>query len=149
MVKMRSAYYPHTRVQFENEGPSMTQQNFRDETNINNILAKYAKTGLIDHINKYSGRYENMPDEDDFHAAMNLVLDAQSMFFELPSDLRSRFENDPGQFLEFLDNPENIDELREMGLMPPAAPEATAEPPTAPVPGDPAPEPPTAPTEPS
>ncbi len=117
-VNLRSAYYPHERVRTETPGPSMTQQNFRDETNINLILAKYAKTGLLDHVNKYGGHYAEMPNENDFHAAMNLVTSAQSMFNELPSGIRGKFYNDPAQFLDFIDDPENRDEAIEMGLFP-------------------------------
>ncbi len=126
-VNVRSAFYPHERVTTETPGPSMTQQNFKDETDINNILAKYAKTGLIDHINKYGGHYSEMPDESDFHAAMNLVTNAQSMFAELPSGIRANFDNDPALFLDFLDDPENRDEAIEMGLFPAEDPEPVAE----------------------
>lgn len=124
MAKLRSAYYPHPRVHSVPEGASMTQQNFRDETDINLILAKYAKTGLLDHVNKFGGRYADMPDENDFHTAMSLVTNAQSMFNELPSGIRSKFYNDPSQFLDFLDNPENREEAIEMGLYPRPDPEA-------------------------
>lgn len=132
-MTMRNAYYPHDRVQKDPGGPSMTQQNFRDETDINLILAKYAKTGLIDHINKYGGEYADMPNEVDFHAAMNLVTNAQSMFAELPSGIRANFDNDPAQFLDFVDDPENREAAIEMGLFPSDAPVASSEP----VPGDP------------
>ncbi len=126
-VNLRNVYYPHDRVQVGPGGPSMTQQHFKDETNINLILAKYAKTGLIDHVNKYGGHYADMPAEDDFHAAMSLVTNAQSMFADLPSGIRANFENDPGQFLDFVDNPDNREEAIEMGLFPPEAPELPPE----------------------
>ncbi len=126
-ITMRSAYYPHERVQTIPVGPSMTQQNFKDETDINLILAKYAKSGLIDHINKYGGHYAEMPAEQDFHAAMNLVTNAQTMFAELPSEIRNMFDNDPGQFLDFVDNPENREEAIEMGLFPQDAPKELPE----------------------
>lgn len=129
-VNLRNVYYPHERVQKDPGGASMTQQNFRDETNINLILAKYAKTGLIDHVNKYGGHYADMPAENDFHAAMTLVTNAQSMFAELPSGIRASFDNDPALFLDFVDNPENRDEAIEMGLFPKEAPDATETTPT-------------------
>ncbi len=146
-VNVRNVYYPHKRVQFHNDGPSMTQQNFRDETNINLILAKYAKTGLLDHVNKYGGQYADMPDQDDYQGAMNLVMEAQSMFEELPSGIRAKFENDPGQFLDFVDDPLNRDEAIEMGLFPSPAPAVAPTGETPPIGDLPPPEPVTAPPE--
>lgn len=134
----RSVFYPHERVQAEPGGPSMTQQNFKDDSDINLILAKYKKTGLIDHINKYGGQYADMPGEDDFHAAMNLVTNAQTMFADLPSEIRGHFENDPALFLDFMDDPENREEAIKMGLYPPEAPTERPEDNTPPV-GDPPP----------
>ncbi len=122
-INLRNAYYPHERVQKDPGGPSMTQQNFRDETDINQILAKYTKTGLLDHVNKYGGQYADMPGEIDFHAAMNLVTKAQTMFAELPSKIRGEFANDPALFLDFVENPENRAAAIEMGLYPPEEPE--------------------------
>ncbi len=128
---MRSAYIPHDRVQSHAVGKSLTKQSFRDETEINNILAKYAKTGLVDHVNKFgSAQYGDMPNQADFHEAMNLVTSAQAMFAELPAELRKDFGNDPAKFLEFVSDPESHDEMVEMGLIPtPApAPELTLDP---------------------
>ena len=39
-------------------------------------------------------------------------------FIFLPSKIRKKFENDPKVFLDFVCNPENVDELRTMGLLP-------------------------------
>lgn len=135
-TKLRSAFFPHTRIQKDPGGPSMTQQNFADESNINLILAKYAKTGLLDHVNKYGGQYADMPGEQDFHAAMNLVTSAQTMFADLPSGIRATFYNDPAQFLDFVENPENREEAIEMGLFPPDRPDPVGEDPELPLGGD-------------
>ena len=37
---------------------------------------------------------------------------------EIPAIIRKRFDNDPYQFLEFMENPENIEEARQLGLAP-------------------------------
>ena len=41
--------------------PSLTKQSFKDECNINNIMSKYMKDGLIGHVNKHQGRYDDLP----------------------------------------------------------------------------------------
>ncbi len=118
VVKLRSAYIPHTRIRKENVGPSMTQQSFREESEINNILARYTKTGVLEHVNKYgAGAYNDMPASTEFVDAMNMVTEANSMFADLPADVRNRFKNDPVEFLEFVNDPDNTDEMVKMGLL--------------------------------
>ncbi|AXL15282.1 internal scaffolding protein [Microviridae sp.] len=95
--------------------PSRTQQHQKDETDINKIMKRYIKTGVIDHINKHQGVYTNCPGMD-YHEAMTFMRQAEGQFLELPSQVRKQFDNDPGKFLDFVDNPDNIDKLREMGL---------------------------------
>lgn len=105
------------RVRTENNQPSMTKSDMAEACNINNILARYRKTGVISHI-RAGGTYETLPSQMDFHEAMNLVLKAQTMFDEMPSNLRKRFSNDPGVFLAFCEDPENRDEMVDLGLLP-------------------------------
>lgn len=113
---LHSAYAARGRFYEYNDQPSKTKQSFREESNINLIMAKYTKTGLIDHVNKHGGQYKDMPTETDFHASMSVVAEANSMFEELPAAIRAEFENDTGKFLDFVTDPENSDALVEMGL---------------------------------
>lgn len=140
--QIRSVYFPHNRLYTPITGPSRTKQSYQEESEINNIVKRYMKTGMLDHLAKYAGRYDDLPAAGDFHQAMNLITDANSMFEELPSAVRSRFGNDPAGFLDFVGNPENREEMVEMGLIrPEIATETDAEAdPTEPV-GDPTPEP--------
>lgn len=106
---------------FEDEG--MTRQSFADECDINLIMAKYQTTGAIDHFARHEPRY-GFADGVTFHDAMNIVAEGDSMFADLPSKLRSRFEN-PGAFLDFVQDEANAEEMVELGLRAPvAAPES-------------------------
>ncbi len=125
-TQIRSFYYPHERYYTEIEGPSRTKQSFKEECEIKNIIARNQATGLVTHVNKHGPTYGDSPPYGDFVEAMNLVTDAQSMFEELPSGMRTRFRNDPGIFLEFLEDPANHEELVEMGMATPT-PAAEAE----------------------
>lgn len=120
--------------------PSMTKQSFKDECDINQIMAKYQKTGLITHIKKFEGEYGEY-DPIDFTTAMQTIAEGQSMFEELPSQARKYFDNDPSKFMEFVQNPDNVEKMKELGLgyeMPktkepkaelsPKAPETASEP---------------------
>ncbi len=128
MREFRTAYGPPHRVAFECDPVSLAKQSMADECNINNIMAKYQKTGLLDHVNKYSGEYGEAIGHQDYHESMNQVLAAQAAFESLPSGLRSRFQNSPEAFINFVDDPDNIPELIEMGLLE-APPEPVEAPP--------------------
>jgi len=122
---MRSAYKPHDRVVKEFHLPSRTQQSFKDETNINTIMAKYQKTGLIDHVNEHGPTYGEQPMAVDFHEAMNLVADANTMFAELPSSVRANFDNDPSAFLDYIADDERREALLNDKKINPEDPEDT------------------------
>lgn len=113
---IRSAYEPHHRVQIKCGGGSRTKQSFKAECDINNIMAKYQKTGSLAHAQQHQGEY-GFASAVSFHEAMNIVTQAEQMFASLPSTLRNRFSNDPGAYLDFVQNPDNEDEMRELGLL--------------------------------
>lgn len=115
MRKPKTPKRPYPRYQTKIEGTSMTKQIFKDECNINNIMAKFERTGAIDHYAKYAPHYGDATNVD-LQDALNTVISAQEMFDELPATLRKRFSNDPGEFLDFVQNPENQEEMYELGL---------------------------------
>ena len=87
------------------------------DADINNIMKRYERTGLLDHVNQYQGDYgdyTNVP--VDYHDALNFVRNSQEMFMTLPAAVRARFDNDPGAFLKFVEDPANADAMVEMGL---------------------------------
>jgi len=122
-------YQPHAPVDWTGEvldlktgesvkEPSMTKQSHKEECDINNIIKQYQVTGIVAHISEKaaSGAYVDLPDPLDFQQSLNLVMEAQASFDSLPSSVRSRFENDPTRFLEFMQNPENQEEMISLGL---------------------------------
>lgn len=110
-----TAYGPKNRVSVETRGPSKTKQAFKDECDINNILRKFQKTGLLEHAREHKGQYGDFA-EVDFHQAMNTVRAAEAMFLSVPANIRKKFNNDPGEFLQFVNNEKNREEMYELGL---------------------------------
>lgn len=108
-------------------GPTRAKQSMKAECDINNIMAKYQRTGAVTHFSKHSPQYGYAP-ATEFREALEIVREGEALFKALPSKIRNKFENDPAQFLEFVQNPENLDEMRELGLANPRAPEAPAAP---------------------
>lgn len=99
--------------------PSLTMQYFKDECDVNLILKKHAQTGVIDHLNNQPAKYEDYSNLVDYQSALNTVMAAQEAFNTLPSDIRSKFQNDPAEFIKFAENKNNLDEMRKMGLAKP------------------------------
>lgn len=122
-MEIRSAYSDGPRKADEKRpysidlsGDTRAKQSFKDECDINVIMKKYEATGLIDHVNTHQGHYADVLEVPDYQSALNSVMSAQNAFMSLPAAIRAQFENDPGQFLAFVQNPANRDEMIEMGL---------------------------------
>lgn len=98
--------------------PSRTKQSFVAECDINNIIKTFKISGQITHMSAQAqkGSYQDLPEPQDFQESMNLVIAAQKAFATLPSQVRQRFGNDPAQFLGFMSDPANQDEMIKLGL---------------------------------
>lgn len=105
------------RVQIFFDEPSLTQQHFKDECDVNHILGKYSVDAIAQHAELYKGQYGDFSDIPDYQCALNRVLEADEAFMSLPANVRVKFDNDPGKFLEFVDNPANKDEMKSLGLL--------------------------------
>lgn len=92
-----------------------TSQDFKDDCDINQIMARYQRTGAIDHVRTYGGSYSDIA-PGDLQTALNQVALAQQMFNDLPSKVRDFCRNDPGTFLEFVQDPRNQEQMVEFGL---------------------------------
>jgi len=103
------------------EDESRTQQHMLAETDVNNIMAKYQKTGILTHVARYAGEYGDFSGVPDYKTGLEMVMAADEMFSSLPSSIRERFGNDPAKFINFATNPDNIEDLRKLGLAPPEA----------------------------
>lgn len=109
------------------EGSSLTIQSQKKECDINLLVSKYKQGGIISHVNNMQAQYGDLTGYD-FHEYQNKIASAISSFEALPSRVRNRFQNDPALFLDFMNNPENLHEMVELGLAEIKEPE-TPEPP--------------------
>lgn len=87
-----------------------TKQSFKDSTDINKILARAWREGSLSHLEKYQGVYADFSDFD-FLEAQNALVRGRQIFSELPSELRKEFNQNPAEFFEFVNNPENEGKL--------------------------------------
>jgi phage internal scaffolding protein len=90
-------------------------------------LKKFKRTGELTHLATHNPRYGDFDTDLDYLEASTRVLSAQADFAELSAEIRAKMENDPAKLLAFMADPENIEEMRELGLvLPETAPEPSA-----------------------
>lgn len=108
-------------------GKGRASQEFKDDADINSIMRKFSKQEAIEHYRQYGLQYgEQTP--ADLQLAINNVREAERMFADLPSNVRDHVNNDPVQFLEFVQDGSNLEQMREFGLAPTKAPPASTPP---------------------
>lgn len=114
------------RVKYVNDSPSLTRQEFKEECDLGLILKRFSKTpqgraALANASGFAEGtRFDDVSMVPDFRAARDAVNAANAKFMALPAIVRRRFDNDPAAFLDFCQNPANLDEARVLGLAKPA-----------------------------
>ena len=120
-MEIRSRYNAGAREGWKSSVPSMTQQQFKDEADINYIVSMYDSSGVMPTFHgdgqpaqPVFGDFASLP--DNAQEMYNRMIEAKNNFDSLPLEVRKRFNYDPVAFLDFVDNPENLDELVAMGL---------------------------------
>lgn len=107
-------------VESINTEPTMTQQQFKDQCDINNIIKNYTQTGELP-LSKKVGQFLDVSNIQDYQTSLQTVFEAQQNFDALPSNIRSHFQNDPTQLLAFIEDDANYDEALKLGLLSPTA----------------------------
>lgn len=110
MTKITSAHkvrrpYERQRSSVALNNDSRTHQSFKDECDLNHMMATYQRTGAI-RQNAQQPRYEDLTNVTNYNDAMNQVLKAQEAFQELPAKMRKHFDNDPAKMLDAIDKGE-------------------------------------------
>lgn len=97
---------------------SRTQQHHLDEVNIHNIVGKRERMGIAVWNTHYARQLEYFKDTTlpTFHEAMNVITNAETVFEQVPSGIRSQFHNDPSEFLDFMLDPANKDDIAAYGF---------------------------------
>lgn len=101
--------------------PSLTQQQFKYDGDVNFIMDKFLRTNDLSLFQQSAPQYGDFTGVNDLHTALNIVAAAEEAFSALPARIRSRFDNDPLQFAQFLDDDKNFDEALQLGLLRPDA----------------------------
>lgn len=105
-----------------------TEQSHRDKADINQIMGRWVATRHLPSMERRAPMYGDFSDVRSFQASLDLVREMQQSFLELPSKVRTLFDNNPQKLLEFVQDPDNQEQAIELGLMePPEEVETTPE----------------------
>lgn len=99
-----------------NDEPSMAQQSFKDDQDINVMMDRFGVTGQIQQVQNLPTSGDFTKGVTDYQSAMNIMAQARQEFMRQPAELRARFNNDPQLFMRFMENKENLDEIVRLGL---------------------------------
>lgn len=101
--------------------PTRAQQQFAEECDINTIVRRFGVTGELPQTTRIplNGDFAEV---FDYQSALHKLMQAEEAFMELSSDVRKRFDNDPGKLVEFVSDPANADEVKRLGLGRPETP---------------------------
>lgn len=98
--------------------PKITQQNEKDAADIN-VIVENAKRGAIPPVGRNGapmyGDFTEVP--SDLREVLVMARRAEDLFMALDPYVRRRFENDPMQMLDFLNDPRNREEAVKLGLV--------------------------------
>lgn len=119
---LRSAYnYDMKAVSDETgllcEDVSLAQQSAEEESNINTIVKRFGLTGQLP-VGVRMPTYDDFTGVFDFQSAANAIALANEAFEEMPAEVRSRFHNNPAEFVDFCSDDRNRAEAERLGLVP-------------------------------
>lgn len=97
--------------------PGRTKQSFREKVNINSIVAKHRRTGMIEHLNSKKPFYGDVTNISSYKESLETVIIAQDLFNKMSPDIRQRFKNDPNEMITFLNDPKNHEEALELKMI--------------------------------
>ena len=120
-MKIYSIYDVPEDVGIEFTEETMTQQQFKDESDTNFIVGQFVKTGVLPNVNM-NPSYMDLSNVPSYRDALEFIAHAEDSFMALPALVRQEFDNDPGLFLDFVDNPDNYSRCQELGIFPPSDP---------------------------
>lgn len=116
-----------------------TKQSFRNECDINQIMRKYRRTGQLTPAGIAARQvvFADVSEIGDYQECQQKIKDADFAFATLSAEVRSRFNNDPGELLDFCADSANKEEAIQLGIIqkveePETPPEPPPEPPATP-----------------
>jgi hypothetical protein len=98
-------------------GKSMTDQSDKNMTDINLIMERYAKTGVLPQTQQKLEQYLDMTQLPSYMEAHARIKAAEAMYMELPAQIRKDMGNNPANLEAYVQDPANKDMLEKYGII--------------------------------
>lgn len=98
---------------------SRTQQNTREEADINAILKKFGVGNVAAHLAQMPPSFLDVPETMDMHTVLEIHRAADEAFMALPADTREKFGNDLARYVSYVDDrlkAKDLNSLAKLGL---------------------------------
>ncbi len=92
------------------------KQSMKDECDVNLIVARFTKTGLISHVSEGVPMFVDVAELGDYRSVIEQVRKVDEYFSGLPAEVRSEFSNDASRFMEYLESGASAEDLMKLGL---------------------------------
>lgn len=94
----------------------MTEQNHKDQCDVNKIIKKYDKNGIISHVSSMKAEFGDCPAVE-YKEMQDRLVKMQGEFNKLPASIKKRFGNNPFSLIAFMDDAGNRDEAIKLGMI--------------------------------
>ena len=123
------------RLNTQNKEPSLTSQNEVVNADINHIIRRHMDTGTLGELDYLEMQYGQITSTD-LLDAKKMIAAAEKEFMKLPSELRKKFGQDAGAWVDFATNPDNYDQLVKWNMAHPKPKEPAPSPAPSPAPAE-------------
>lgn len=102
------------------ETAQYAQQSDKDSCDINKIIERFNRTGLLPDLKQREAFYADIRElqtADAYQRSLDAVINANSAFNALPANIRAMFGNDPAAFVDAMDKKQFTKEMADAGLI--------------------------------
>ncbi len=90
-----------------------TVQSQKDECDINKLIERSARAGTLSHLDKYESQYGDYTGYN-FERHMNTIAEGNTIFENLPAEIKREFDQSAQKFFNYVTKPENSNRLAEL-----------------------------------
>jgi len=112
-IQFRTPFTPRVSVSIDfTKSKNHTRSEQAPATDINNIVKRFHKTGVIDWVANNEPQFGDFTNIN-FEEIQNKVAQGKQLFESLPAHVRKEFNNNPSEFIEFIQTKDNIEDMRD------------------------------------
>ena len=99
-----------------NDEPSKTDQQYKDDCDVNEIIRRYKKDGIVPHVKNINAQFADVSDIPSLMEGIERIDAAKEEWLKVPASIRKKHGNSVVNFYNWLADPANQDEAVKLGL---------------------------------